>query len=363
MGGPRFFPIRLSRCFLVAVRRRTLDRTRLKTQSVRRRRSKVGVRDEARPVAPGALFSDFIESLPDVLGAADLRAVIEAWAAAWKRDRTVIWGFGAHLIKVGLAPVVVDLMERGAITALMANGAVCVHDLELAMVGKTSEDVGPALETGAFGMARETAEQLNEAILVGSEQGWGMGESVGRAILEGGYPHAGRSVLASAVRLGIPVTIHSAIGTDIHHMHSSADGAALGATSYRDFETLAALVSGLQGGVLFNVGSAVILPEVFLKALSVSRNLGHRVDRFTTVDLDFVRQYRPRVNVVERPTAGRGQGISLVGHHEILVPLLAAGVIEAHSGRKKAAATRSQRSRKAPKGAKKRSRPAPGRKR
>ena len=347
----------------MAVRRRTLDRTRLKTQSVRRRRSKVGVRDEARPVEPGALFSDFIDRLPDVLGAADLRTVIQAWAAAWKRDRTVLWGFGAHLIKVGLAPVIVDLMERGAISALMANGAVCVHDLELAMVGKTSEEVGPALDTGAFGMARETAEELNKAIARGADQGWGMGESVGRTILEGRYPHSDRSILASAVRLGIPVTIHSAIGTDIHHMHPSADGAALGETSYRDFETLTALVSGLQGGVLFNVGSAVILPEVFLKALSVSRNLGHRVDRFTTVDLDFVRQYRPRVNVVERPTARGGQGISLVGHHEILVPLLAAGVIEAHSGRQTADKKRSRRSRAAPKGAKKRSRKTPGRKR
>ena len=289
--------------------------------------------------------------------------MIDAWAAAWKRDRTVIWGFGAHLIKVGLAPVVVDLMERGAIGALMANGAVCVHDLELAMGGKTSEDVGPALETGAFGMARETAEQLNEAIVKGSEQGWGMGEAVGRAILESDYPHRDRSVLATAVRLGIPVTIHTAIGTDIHHMHPNADGAALGATSYRDFETLAALVSGLQGGVLFNVGSAVILPEVFLKALSVARNLGHRVDRFTTVDLDFVRQYRPRVNVVERPTSSGGRGISLVGHHEILVPLLAAGVIEAHSASPKRGSAKSRRSRSAPKGAGKRARSTPGKKR
>ena len=340
----------------VAVRKRTLDRTRLKTQPLRRRRSKLAVRDEARPVPPGSRLSDFLENLPDVLGAADLKAVIDAWAAAWTRDKTVIWGFGAHLIKVGLAPVVVDLMERGAIGALMANGAVCVHDLELAMVGHTSEDVGPALETGRFGMARETAEQLNGAIVAGAEQGLGMGEAVGRAILEGPFPHRNRSVLATAVRLGIPVTIHTAIGTDIHHMHASADGAALGATSYRDFETLASIVAGLQGGVLFNVGSAVILPEVFLKALSVARNLGHRVDRFTTVDLDFIRQYRPRVNVVERPNRGGGRGISLVGHHEILVPLLAAGVIEAHSGKKKPIPSKSRRSRSAPKGSQTRSR-------
>ncbi|MFP6638944.1 MAG: hypothetical protein VCC04_01770 [Myxococcota bacterium] len=334
----------------MTARKRTLDRNKLRTQSVRGRRSKVGVLQEASPCPPGASFSEFLETLPDVQGAADLRTVIDAWAAAWARKRMVIWGFGAHLIKVGLAPVVVDLMERGAIGALMANGAVCVHDLELAMMGRTSEDVGPALDDGSFGMGRETAQHLNEAIAAGAEQGLGMGESVGRAILEGGYPHRGRSVLASAVRLEIPVTIHTAIGTDIHHMHASADGAALGATSHRDFETLIALVAGLQEGVLFNVGSAVILPEVFLKALSVARNLGHSVERLTTVDLDFVRHYRPRVNVVERPTRLGGRGISLVGHHEIMVPLLAAGVIEAQSGTPKRSKGKSSRRRAPPKG-------------
>ncbi len=334
----------------MTARKRTLDRQKLRTQSVRRRRSKVGVRQEARPCPPGMRFSEFLETLPDALGAADLRAVIDAWASAWAKNRSVIWGFGAHLIKVGLAPVVVDLMERGAIGALMANGAVCVHDLELAMIGRTSEDVGPALDDGSFGMGRETAQHLNEAIAQGAEQGLGMGESVGRAILDRGYPHSGRSVLASAVRLGIPVTVHTAIGTDIHHMHPSADGAALGATSYRDFETLVALVAGLQGGVFFNIGSAVILPEVFLKALSVARNLGHRVERFTTVDLDFVRHYRPSVNVVERPTRLGGRGISLVGHHELMVPLLAAGGIEAELGTPARAKGKSSRRRSAPKG-------------
>jgi hypothetical protein len=206
-----------------------------------------------------------------------------------------------------------------------------VHDLELALMGRTSEDVAPALDDGTFGMARETAERLNRAIAAGARDGIGMGAAIGREIAAGRYPHKARSVLARAARRGIPVTVHVAIGTDIHHMHPSADGAALGATSYRDFELLTALVATLEGGVYFNVGSAVILPEVFLKSLALARNLGHRVDRFTTVNLDFLRQYRPTVNVVERPTRKGGRGITLVGHHEILVPLLAAGLIE--SGR------------------------------
>jgi hypothetical protein len=242
----------------------------------------------------------------------------------------VLFGFGAHLIKVGLAPVVVDLLERGAITAMMMNGAGCVHDLELAMMGRTSEDVAEALDDGTFGMARETAEALNAAIREGNEQGLGMGAAIGDAIAGSGYPHRDRSVLAAASRLGVPVTVHAAIGTDIHHMHPSADGAALGATSYRDFETLAGLVATLERGIVFNVGSAVILPEVFLKALALARNLGNEVDRFTTVNLDFIRHYRPSVNVVERPTRKGGKGLSLIGQHEILLPLLAAGVIEAH---------------------------------
>jgi hypothetical protein len=200
-------------------------------------------------------------------------------------------------------------------------------------MGRTSEDVAEALDEGRFGMAGETAERLNRAIASGHADGLGMGAAVGRELLGGGYPHADRSILAAAARRGVPVTVHAAIGTDIHHMHPSADGAALGATSYRDFETLAGLVATLEGGIYLNVGSAVILPEVFLKALSLARNLGHRVRRFTTVDLDFVRQYRPRVNVVERPTRLGGLGLSLTGQHEILVPLLAAGLVEATARR------------------------------
>jgi deoxyhypusine synthase len=305
-----------------------IDRARIRTVPARRRPSKVRRSDEAVPHRRGASFARFLDGLPRLLGAADLRDAIAAGALARARGRTLLWGFGAHLIKVGLAPVVVDLMERGLVSGLLLNGAGCVHDLELAWMGRTSEEVASALDDGSFGMARETAERLNGAIAAGFHDGIGMGAAVGREILAGRYPHKERSVLAAAARLGIPATVHAAIGTDIHHMHPSADGAALGATSFRDFETLAALVATLEGGVLFHVGSAVILPEVFLKALALARNLGHRVRRFTTVNLDFVRHYRPQVNVVQRPTRLGGRGISLVGHHEILVPLLAAGLIE-----------------------------------
>jgi hypothetical protein len=198
----------------------------------------------------------------------------------------------------------------------------------LAMMGRTSEDVAESLDKGQFGMARETAERLNGAIATGRTDGLGMGAAIGRDIFESADRFASRSVLASAWRLGIPVTVHAAIGTDIHHMHPSADGAAIGETSYRDFEQLASLVAGLDEGVVLNVGSAVILPEVFLKALALARNLGHSVKRLTTVNCDFIRQYRPQVNIVERPTRLAGRGISLIGQHEVLIPLMAAGVIE-----------------------------------
>lgn len=310
-----------------------IDRTRVRTVSARGRKSKVKRAEEAVPYQAGQSFSSFLDGLPAILGAQDLRDVIAAAARAEARNKTLLWGFGAHLIKTGLAPVVVDLMERGFVSGLLMNGAGCVHDLELAMMGRTSEDVGPALDDGSFGMAKETTEALNRAIRAGADDEIGMGAAVGREILDGPYPHKGRSVLANARRLEIPVTVHAAIGTDIHHMHAGADGAALGATSFRDFETLASLVATLEGGVLFNIGSAVILPEVFLKALSLARNLGYRVKKFTTVNLDFIRHYRPSVNVVERPTRLGGRGISLIGQHEILVPLLAAGLIEAAEAR------------------------------
>lgn len=205
-----------------------IDRNRVRTLPARRRTSKVKTRDEAKPLPEGSSVSDLLESLPDLLGGADLNSAIDAWAKAWQKDRLVLFGFGAHLIKVGLAPIVVDLMERGAIGGLMMNGAGCVHDLELAMMGRTSEDVGPALDDGSFGMAKETAERLNFAINLGCDEGLGMGAAIGRDIFESNDRYAARSVLATAWRLEIPITVHAAIGTDIHHMHSSADGAAIG---------------------------------------------------------------------------------------------------------------------------------------
>jgi len=312
-----------------------IDRARVRTVPARRRPSKVQLRAEARPHAKGASFAAFLDGLPNLLGARDLRDAIAAAATARTRGRPILWGLGAHVIKVGLAPIVVDLLERGFVSGILMNGAGCVHDLELAMMGATSEDVGPALDDGSFGMARETAERLNAAIASGATDGIGMGAAIGRELVQGRYPHKERSILATASRLGVPVTVHVAIGTDIHHMHASADGAALGATSHRDFETLTGLVAMLEGGVYFNVGSAVILPEVFLKSIALARNLGHRVERLTTVNLDFIRQYRPTVNVVERPTRLGGRGISLIGQHEILVPLLAAGLVESDTRKRR----------------------------
>lgn len=311
-------------------RRPTIDRSRIRTHSARRRVSRVKTIDEGHPLPPGSSVSALLDSLPGLLGAADLNDAIDAWVRAWQRERMVLFGFGAHLIKVGLAPILVDLLERGAIGGLMMNGAGCVHDLELAMMGRTSEDVAESLDEGRFGMARETAERLNGAIARGRDEELGMGAAIGRDIFESKDRFASRSVLATAWRLEIPVTVHAAIGTDIHHMHPSADGAAIGETSFRDFETLTSLVAGLSEGVMLNVGSAVILPEVFLKALALARNLGHPVKRITTVNCDFNQSYRPRVNVVERPTRLGGRGISLIGQHEVLIPLLAAGVIERH---------------------------------
>ncbi|MBT3255898.1 MAG: hypothetical protein HN366_05475, partial [Deltaproteobacteria bacterium] len=240
----------------------------------------------------------------------------------------IILTMGAHPIKVGLNPVIIDLLERGIISALAMNGACIIHDTELAMAGKTSEDVAAEIGKGTFGMAEETGRYLNLAIAEGAEKGLGLGESVGAMLLKEKFPHNRHSLLASAYELDIPVTVHVAMGTDIIHFHPLANGADIGSTSHLDFRIFCRLVSELDEGVLINLGSAVILPEVFLKALSVARNLGNRVKNITTVNMDFIRQYRPMTNVVHRPTLDGGKGFSLVGHHEIMFPLLAAAVIE-----------------------------------
>jgi hypothetical protein len=248
----------------------------------------------------------------------------------------VIWGLGAHVIKVGLAPVVIDLMERGFVTAIATNGAGVVHDFEVAVAGRTSEDVEAGLGTGAFGMARETGDEVNRAIVEGDRDGLGLGAAMGR-YLSTRRPrprHLDASLLAAAWRLGLPATVHVAIGTDIVHMHPACEPGALGRATHLDFRVFAGEVARLGGGgVYLNVGSAVVLPEVFLKAVTLARNLGHRLADFATANLDFLQSYRPGTNVVERPVAGTGRGYRLTGHHEILVPLLAAALVEKDAGR------------------------------
>ena len=275
-----------------------------------------------------------VSRLPDILAARDLRAAVERIAGALRRDRPVVLGMGAHPIKVGLGPVIVDLIERGRLAALAMNGACLVHDFELAWNGRTSEDVGPGLEHGTFGMARETGEFLNRATREGVAAGLGLGRAIGEAILRGRLRFRRTSILAAAARADIPATAHVAIGTDIIHMHPSADGAAIGAGSLRDFHLLAGVMARLAGGVYLNLGSAVVLPEVFVKALNLARNVGHPVRDLTTIDMDFNRHYRPAVNVVARPTAAGGRGIHLTGHHEIMFPLLWAAVEDALARRR-----------------------------
>lgn len=301
----------------------------LQTTSLMERPSKVTVRDFCRPWQPGGSVSLFVESLPEILAARQFKEAAAAIVRAVREGRTVLLGMGAHPIKVGLNPVLVDAFERGIFTGLALNGAGIIHDVEVALAGKTSEDVAAHLDRGSFGTARETAEFIHGAIARGRDDGaTGLGQAVGRQLLEAGAPYAHLSLLATAFRLNMPVTVHVALGTDIIHMHPAMDGAAVGALSFRDFQVFARLVSTLEGGLYLNLGSAVILPEVFLKAVSVVRNLGYSLDGLTTINMDFQRQYRSQVNVVERPTAGAGTGISLIGHHEIMFPLLMAAVIE-----------------------------------
>jgi hypothetical protein len=266
--------------------------------------------------------------LPDQLLGRDFPELIHRLAAVHRAHRPLIVGMGAHVIKVGLNPLLIDLMERSVITGLAMNGACIIHDAEIAMAGFTSEEVGNVLGDGAFGAARETGEFLNGSINTGASQGLGLGAAVGAALLSNNFPHNNKSLLATASRLGIPVTVFVAMGTDIIHIHPSASGAAIGASSHLDFRIFCAQIADLQGGAYLNIGSAVLLPEVFLKALTVVRNLGHRVDDFTTANFDFMKQYRPLTNVVNRPTAGGGKGYHITGHHELMIPLLAAALLD-----------------------------------
>ena len=298
------------------------------TYSLKGRRSKVNRLDFGRAWRAGGSFSDYLDRLPNILAAADLKQVAAAWLEARRQEHPVILGFGAHALKVGLSPIIIDLMRRGLLSAVALNGAGIIHDAEIAMVGQTSEEVEAVLDAGQFGMAEETGSFLNEAIQWGADHSLGLGEAVGRRLLAADFPYNELSVLAQAATLGVPATVHVAVGTDIIHMHPTVAPAAVGQTSHQDFRLFAALVSRLAGGVYLNLGSAVLLPEVFLKAISLARNLGYAIEPITTVNMDFVQHYRPLTNVVRRPTQGTGRGFALTGHHEILFPLLAAMVIE-----------------------------------
>ena len=304
------------------------DLSGITTYPLASRASKAGADDFASPYVPGSGIAGLLRSLPAILAGADFRAALRAIRGARDGGAPVIWGLGAHVVKTGLGPVIVDLMEREFVSAVATNGALVIHDFEIALAGATSEDVEAALGPGRFGMAQETGELLNRAIAEGVAAGLGIGQAVGRFLLERKPPFADLSVQHAAARLGIPVTVHVALGTDIIHMHPSASGAALGEGSLRDFRYFAASVARLAGGVFVNCGSAVVLPEVFLKAVALARNRGVGLEGLTTVNFDFVRHYRPQMNVVQRPTQGVGRGLSIVGHHELMIPLLAAALVE-----------------------------------
>jgi hypothetical protein len=308
------------------------DLSGVRTYPLASRRSKANAADFARPFVPGSGVRGWVAALPNILGAADFRQVVDALRQARAGDRAILWGIGAHVVKTGLGPVLVDLMERGFVSAVATNGAGVIHDFELALSGATSEEVDEALGPGRFGMAAETGQLLNAAIREGVDRGLGLGQAIGQWLLAHDPPFAHVSLLAAAARLELPVTVHVGIGTDIIHMHPAASGAALGEGSLRDFRYLVACVARLGQGVYLNCGSAVVLPEVFLKAVALVRNSGIPLDGLTTVNLDFMRLYRPQTNVVTRPVAGIGRGYSLVGHHEIMIPLLAAALIDDEDG-------------------------------
>ncbi|MBI1956804.1 MAG: hypothetical protein HYS38_10455 [Acidobacteria bacterium] len=316
-----------------------LDRRGLQTIPLLKRPAKVSTSQFAAPYEKGQGLKGLLESFPQVLAGNSFRAVTKAIGQAWENGKPILWGLGGHVVKVGLAPVLIDLMERGFVTGIAMNGATAIHDFEIALVGSTSEEVDVTLTGGQFGMAEETGAWMNQAISEGDSRQIGIGEGLGE-FLQKKWTDSGDasqlrvqfadySLLLQAYRRKIPVTVHVAIGTDTPHTHPLADGRAIGGATHRDFLLFASLVRGLEGGgVYLNVGSAVILPEVFLKAVSAVRNLGHPLQEFTTVNLDFLQHYRPLENVVRRPTLGTGQGYALTGHHEILLPLLAAALIE-----------------------------------
>jgi hypothetical protein len=308
---------------------RPLRLDEVRTYPLSSRPSKVSLDDFAEPVQADSLLKDFLASLPNILAVQSLRELAARMRRARETQKPIIWGMGGHVVKTGLGPVIIDLMKRGFVTAIAANGSVLVHDAEIAMVGSTSEDVDATLGEGAFGGAEETGKLLNRAAQEGAKEGIGLGEATGRALLGLNPKHAGYSLLCSAYQARVPFTAHLTIGGDIGHFHPQTDGAALGATTHTDFRLLAELVRRMDGGgVYLNIGSAVTLPEVFLKAVTLVRNLGNQLADITTANFDFIQSYRPLTNVVRRPTAdGAGHGFSITGHHELTIPLLAAELI------------------------------------
>jgi hypothetical protein len=306
-------------------RQRPLEFSKLRTVSLADRGGKVKVADFATPYDAGSGIGAWVESLPRILAGESFRAVIDAIITARSKGRAILWGLGGHVIKCGLAPVLLDLMRRGYATGFALNGSAAIHDYEIALAGHTSEDVEAVLPDGRFGAAEETGREMNRAIVEGDREGIGIGEALGRSL-----GTRGCSLLSGAYERGVPVTVHVAMGTDTPHTHPAADGAAIGSAGHRDFRLFCSLVTELHdGGVYLNVGSAVLLPEVFLKAVSAVRNLGHPLSGFTTANFDFLQHYRPRVNVVERPHAqSGGKGYAITGHHELMIPLLAAALIE-----------------------------------
>lgn len=311
-----------------------IDLSGVKTYPIAERKNKVSIQNDfSGDIQPDMSVSAFLSSLPRQLGAEALLGVIDAVVAAREKGKPVVIAMGAHVIKCGLQPVLKRLIDADVVTAIALNGAGSIHDYEISLIGATSEDVGAVLHCGTFGMAEETGRDINLALKNGVSQGLGYGESVGRFIIDNDNPYREYSLMAACMEKEIPVTVHVAVGTDIIHQHPSADGGVIGQATFTDFRILTSVVSELgEGGVYLNLGSAVLLPEVFLKALSIAQNLGHHVDHFTTANFDMQQHYRPLQNVVKRPTSGKSRGYTVTGHHEIMIPLLAAGILDRLKG-------------------------------
>jgi len=306
-----------------------IDMSKVQTYSIKTRDNKVNVKDHfASPVKLGQTFSGFLDQLPGVLGAETIKSIVESVVKSHRNGRPVIAAIGGHVIKCGLQPVLKSLIEAGVISAVAMNGSAAIHDYEVSLAGATSEDVGAVLHSGDFGFSDETGGGINTALKQAEPTGVGFGEAVGRAIINNKHPYSEYSLLAACAEADIPCTVHVAVGTDIIHQHPTMDGAVTGEMSYRDFRLLTSVVADLSGGAWLNIGSAVIMPEVFLKALSIAQNLGHHVEDFTTANFDMIRHYRTQQNVVSRPVSGQGKGYNLIGHHEINIPLFAQAVIE-----------------------------------